>query len=317
MDAFFIGDGSARLLEGYVEEETYSRQICIPEEFVEVEDDISSQSHDVTELTTRDEVDFVFYTYKKQVYDLFDFLELKSAQLRGIPVKLEDLVLDDADKYLIDYLMATVKDLSTWKSLAQLHACMNMQVPYVQFLSDHNCPLCRASTGTIFRVESLIRSLCTGGQITHSGCVCELFPVLYRESYEGPLDNQMDIEVLTLADRDFLHVPKELYKSGRLDKFVDVRWPEVDFVNMPKWCSDNKIKDSQGVVVYVEEETMYVHNSYVANRGPVDFLASYLASVPALEQLDDLTGKDTYLLNGQLVVKHGDHFYDAQTGKRK
>lgn len=317
MDAFLIGDGSARLLEGYVEDDSYSKQISLEEDSIPIEDDISNKVHDITELTTRDEIDFVFYQYKKQAYDLFDFVKQKSTMLRGIPVKVEDLVLDDADKYLIDYLIGTVKDLYIWRQLAQLHAYSNMCISQVQFFSKHDCQLCKANLGSIFMSDLLLRSLCTGGNISHPGCDCELFPVVYRESYEGPLANLLEIELLTLADRDFLHVPVELYRSNRLDRFVDIPIPEVDFVNMPKWCSDNKIKDSSGLVVYSEEETLYVHNSYVGDKGPIEFLDMYFGSDIVPSRLTDFAGKDQYLLDGKLVVKHGGYYYDAETGMRK
>lgn len=317
-DSFLVGDGSAKLLTSYIEEESRGHQIFIPEEkaFVLVQDDLPKvDESSIIQLTTRDEVDWVFYTCKKTLYDLFGFLEIKSRGWMGA-VKFEDLVMDDADKYLIDYLFGTIKDIEIWKQLATLSACQNMGISHVKFFSDHACPLCRASTGSILSVESLLRSLCTGGQVTHSGCGAELFPVLYREKYEGPL-TELDIELITLGDRDILHAPVEFYRTGKLDELSEIHWPEVDFVNMPQWCKDNRV-DASGVVVYEEDETLYVHNSYVGDMGPLDFISYYVGLSPVKEKLGEveLSVAETYWLNGKSVVKHGRNFYDAKTGER-
>jgi hypothetical protein len=324
-DAFLVGDGSAKLLDSYIEVDSCSRQITNPfnaadedESFIEIKSDIESLVDDTlsVKLEGREEINFAFYSYKKEAYNLFGYVELKSSQMAGIPIKIEDLVMDDADKYLIDYLSSFVDDLYTWKQLAKLHACSNMGISHVRFVPDHDCPLCKALSGSIVLVDEMIKLLCRGGHFSHPYCPCDLAPVVYRESYSGSLVGQLDKDLITLGDRDFLHVPKELLVSTELEDIAaKLLCPEVDFVNMPQWCRDNKI-ESSGLVAYLEDETLYVHNSYIGNATPLDYLNSFIDSESLPSKLMDRNKADAYWMDGREVLKYKGSYYDHKTLER-
>jgi len=324
-DAFLVGDGSARLMEGYVEDVQLSRQALVMDavdSLVDIKEDVETygDSSQTATVSNREDIDAAFYLYKKETYDIFGYVELKSSWMRGVPVKLEDLVLEDADKYLIDYLASTVTDLYVWKQLARLQACLNMGISHVRFQSSHDCAICKSLKGKIISVENLLRVLCRGGNLSHAFCPCDVIPVVYREKYDGALKGALDKDVVIWGDKDLLHVPLELlFEETGLAGCIDggFPWIEVDFVNMPLWCEENKIKDSQGLVVYAEDETLYVHNSYVGNSTPVDYLTTFLNSplVPDTLTEEDKLSAVSYWMDGREVLKHGGHYY-APTGER-
>lgn len=322
--SFLIGDGSARLMHSYNETESFAQQLIAEDNVtasLEVYDDIRDCiDHKLkVSVTTRQEIDWIFYKYKKEVYDIFGYTELKSAWMQGVPMKVEDLVVDDADKYLIDYLVNTETDLYTWKQLAKLQACANMGISYVRFITEHDCPICKATNGKIISVENLTRLLCRSGHVTHAICPCDIVPVLYREKHEGVLAGHSDEEIITWGVHDALHVPKELLVNTELhDLVADMPWLEVDFVNMSEWCIQNIIGSPKGLVVHAEDETLYVHNSYVGMLTPVDYLRSFLANDVVCDKLDKdaIRSAPSFWLDGKLVVKVNDHYYNENTGGR-
>ena len=321
LDSFLIGDGSAKLMTGYVEANSFAHQIAVPDTHAAINlvndvDDYADHQLEVL-VIDRQEVDYAFHAYKKEVYDVFNYVELKSSWMPGVPIKVEDLVMDDADKYLIDYLINTVSDLYVWKQLAKLQACLSMGIQQVRWVSDHDCPVCRALTGKPFSTEGLLRMLCNGQHVTHTACPCDLLPVIHRESYEGVLEGHLDEPFVTWGVRDLINVPRELLADTELQTLVeDMHWLEVDFVSMPVWCAENDVEDAQGLVVHAEDETLYVHNSYVGGSTPVDYLRNFLTMSPVLNKLgaELLRESPSYWLDGQRVVKHNGQYYDQSTG---
>ena len=322
MDTFLVGDGSARLMRGYVEEETFSRQLVLPDagdSLFDVKDDLKDYDIDIVEISERSDIEWAFHEYKKEVYDIFKWVELKSSRLQGVPIKLEDLVMEDADKYLIDYLVDSVHDLSIWKCLAKLQACVSLNIEHVRVVSGHDCPMCKALSGEIRVVEDLLRLLCRGSHPLHIGAPVDLIPVVYREKYQGPLIGNLDELLVFMGHRDLINVPREIMCYTELNDLGErMSSFEVEFVNLPLWCERNKIKDSQGLVVYVEDETMYVHNSYVGNSTPVDYIKSYLEVNMSLDKLDNDTKHkaDAYWMNGREVLKYNGAYYDATSLER-
>lgn len=324
LDSFLIGDGSAKLMDSYNEVDAYANQIIAEDESgtqLVIYDDIEDHVDPALEVRveTREEVDWAFHEYKKEVYDVFGYVELKSSWMRGVPIKIEDLVFDDADKYLIDYLIDSVTDLYTWKQLAKLQACANMGIAHVRFVTNHDCPLCKSATGKIMSVENLLRLLCRGGYVTHRLCHCDLVPVVYRETYSGPLTGHLEESLVTWGGHEVRNAPRELLADPEIRALVgNTPHSKIEFVNMPAWCAEKEIDDFHGLVVHVTDETLFVHNSYVGFSTPVDYLRGFLQEDAATEQLDTdtLKGAPAYWLDGEHVVKHNGHYYSADEGKR-
>jgi len=322
-DTFLIGDGSARLMRDYTDDKSQASQLMADDASPKlvVRDDLEDYVDPALEVRvdTRAEIDYAFYSYKREAYDIYRYTELKSSWMRGQPIKIEDLVVDDADKYLIDYLVSSVTDLYTWKQLAKLQAFANMGVSYARFVTDCECPVCKAADGKIMATENLLRVLCQGGSVTHRLCVCDLQPVVYRERHEGPLVGRLDEPLVTWGLHDALHVPRELLTDCELPTLVaDMPHSEVDFVCMPAWAAENGVEDAQGLVAYLEDETLYVHNSYVGESTPVDYLRGFLQMDTVREELDGdtLRAAPSCWLDGQHVVKYQGHYYTADKGKR-
>jgi len=129
----------------------------------------------------------------------------------------------------------------------------------------------------------------------------------------------LDTEFITWGTRDLLRVPRELLADTGLQTLVaSMQWLELEFVNMPVWCAQNSVEDSQGLVVYAEDETLYVHNSYTGASTPVDYLRAFLAQdiVPDKISASVLSSAPAYWMGGQQVVKHEGYYYDILSGKR-
>lgn len=321
-DSFFVGDGSASLMEDYREQALQTSQIVDEGDvgdLLDVCDDIADYAMDEIQLTSREDIDWAFHAYKKEVYDLFDWVSVKSHQMAGVPIKLEDLVLDDADKYLIDYLAKDVSNLYTWKCLAKVQACINLGVRYVRVFHAHDCPLCNSLSGTIYPSESLLKSICQGTTLSHPGAPIDVIPAIYRESYQGPLAGRLDLALVNQGHKDVLNVPRELMCYESFESVIaSVKFLDVDFVNMPAWCKDNSVAESQGTVVYAEDETLYVHNSYVGNYGPLDYINEFIASNAVPDRLTDAEriAAVVYWLDGREVLKYEGNYYTSDTCER-
>jgi hypothetical protein len=311
-DSFFVGDGSAKLMDGYLEEmPSLHQQISIPDEpsIVSVDDRDRFQAPVVD---VDDNLVWAYTQYKKKAYDIFDFVKIKSDFLFDRPIKLTDLVLEESDRHLIDYLQDKVTDFYAWKAIAELQAYASMSVPAVRFVARHECALCKANNDRIFRVDALLKLLCRGGTISHSYCNCDLFPVVYRETYSGPLSGYLNVDMFIhpISMVEVFDCPVEYYGPEMDSLLEDLPGIEVVFKDMSS--------EKDNMVVRLEDETLYVHNSYVHNFGPMEFLKQYVQAAPTESSVDPtvLDLNDLYILNGQEAALYKGHYYNIKTGKR-
>ncbi len=321
VDNFFVGDGSAKLMNDcYIEEEAHARQIAhFSKDSVVAKDDLSNYVPDEVSPVSFEDVEWAFHEFKKEAYAYFGYEKIKSRNFGDVPIKVEDLVLDEADKYLMHYLRNRVTDLYVWKNLAYLQAFVEMRVPFVRFEPEHSCVLCDTHRGSILGTQSVLRSLCSGGSISHAHCDSVLFPVIHREKYVGPLEGHLDVEVVLQGEIDLLNVPREYHSQKLFDLFTeDFPCLDVDFVNMATWCKGNDYPVGKGVVAAIQGETLYVHNSYVMAQGPLDFIAGFLEGhlLPDKVDVSVLEGADQYIIGGNLAVRYNGQYYSPKTGQR-
>jgi len=327
VDTFLVGDGSQKLLEKGspdVSEVDYTDQLAVSDSFDPIDrvDDISLMSGvlEKIEVSSFEDLVWVYQKYKAEAYKYFDFVLVKSLQYSGVPLREEDLVITERDKSLINYLKDRVSDLYIWKNIAYLQAFLEMRITYVVFKPLHACPLCAASKDVWYRVDTLLGRLCEGSALVHDTCDSELFPVVQRELYEGPLLGYLDTEVVALGPVDLVNVPRELLRCTDFrNLLLDFPCLEIEFVDFVEWAAKG-VKDLvEGAVACVEGETLYIHNSYVGHLGPVDYIKAFLSDREELpERLSTSQALDAvrYILGGREVLQFGSAYYHAKTKER-
>lgn len=293
LDNFLVGDGWGAKPVGMADQ-LMPRQ---SESFsVEIEDDLSQ--FDSIEKTDFNPLDLL-YERKAAVFELFSFFDIKSAMLGDRPLRKRDLVLSDEDFALaehaeLEYFAACV--------VADLLAYLEMGIDTVRFDSTCSCPLCTAVCGTFYSVSMLLGLYCNGGFVTHR-CPFSPFPVIYRETYRGPLRGYLD--------RDFSEVfscPVEY--SGH--SLLAEREKPLRFVSMPSYCREHDIP-GEGIVVYDTKDELVVHNSYVDCFGPMDFLKTFLEKP---QKADIPENSEIFYVKGRKAVCIDSVYYDALTGER-
>ena len=113
-DSFFIGDGSQSLmtkdsrknnnfqLTGIASVSDLMRKRDITEKFEDsLKDDLKEF---IPELSIDSSVEEYFCKVKKEIFDVFNFMELKSKRLGGRPFREIDLIVSRDDRYLLSYL---------------------------------------------------------------------------------------------------------------------------------------------------------------------------------------------------------------------
>lgn len=315
-DGYLVGEGSLSQLEASISPESYSEQLlgkrAEGDPGFSTVDDINDYAGDPIDLDSREEVDWVYVEGKREAYDRFDYLSIQSRGIQGVPVKVADLILGDTDRYLIDYLHETITDLYVWQNIAVLRAYEDMGVQSVMFLAEHDCPLCESYHRRLFPVDQVLQLLCAGGCLPHAYCSCKLFPVITREVYAGPLDGHLDIPLVSMGDVDMVDLPVE-YAEYMKDNAASFPVLEMVFCN-----TASVAPEMAGVVAYMEEGSLYVHNSYINGRGPFDYIEEFFNAAPAVQKIsaDDMSGLDVFVLDGHEVVSYDGGFYDRSTGER-
>ncbi len=323
-DTFFVGDGSHALMEKMkVNSKNIPKLICLDGSKVDpdnskedffIEDDIKEFSDDAIKMQS-DEYEVVFAENKYEVYDKFNFLLIKSMSMGNVVISEDELVVDDADRRIIEYLKLHVDDYYAVRSVAKLMAYENMGVYEVVFKATDDCPICKAYDGLIMRTSSIIETLNSGNYISHPYCDCDFFPVIRRESYSGPLFDYLDVDSIQVGDKNILNFPVEFDNEEFKNELSCLPFRNITFINMvDSLSSDKKI----AVAHYDEkEDVFFVHNSYVNNNGPSHFVSEFLDSVEAPSELDSDTimGLKRYFINGHKVVRYNNQYWDAKTGK--
>jgi hypothetical protein len=288
-----------------------------PENLVEAQDDLLEHAPDQVDIRDRVQYEKLFMTLKKRAYDIFDFLDIRSASMGDIPIKEEDLLLTEDDYYTIDYLHEVVTDYFALSSIATLTAFENMGIYTVKFRQLDECPICRATDGLLFETRVLINLLGSGSHVTHPYCDCQLLPVISREMYSGPLEGHLNLEEIRQGLTTLVNAPREL--EGEIRGLAQgIGYNRIEFVDMKDHLFHETEIDRDGVVVIAQEGILYVHNSYVGLNGPAEFLRGFLREdvADSIMPPSSLEGSDTYFMGGRRVVKKDGHYWDPSTGRR-
>jgi hypothetical protein len=345
-DTFFVGDGSAALA-GLANPTDFVSQLSQlfsttskSEAIFEIENDLANISNNplLTSLLTRNpkslakcpssSIAKIFLTTKKSSYSTFNYLDLLAEQVGNVPIKEEDLIVTESDQYIIEYLKKNRISKVSVENVARLIAFQDMGISQVRYFDECMCPICKVYSGKIFDIDFVMQQVMAGEYLTHPG-TGSYSPVIYRESYTGPLTQaeNFNIDLLTSHEIEFVNVPIELRHQVTMvlpiilnpcDKDVVMCGNEinrVNFVNMSTYLKDQK--DIDGIVVYQENDTLYVHNSYVGNMGPIEFVQEWVKShVTETVDLKKLKKCDTYFIKGRKVAKFEGFYYDVETGEK-
>ena len=314
---FFVGAGSSRLAQNYKVPESYADQLMEKSEGVEipVQDDLATFEVEKIEITSDETYRILFLSGKKKAYNLFDYLSIKSMNMGGAPRKEEDLILNEDDFQVINELKILTKDYFAVYSLAIMYTYLEMGIGEVQFKQKDNCPLCKALDGSISDLYNTINLVCAGNGITHRYCDCEFLPVIRREQSYGVLDSKLNT---TLEDgKNIINLPVEMKDKllGHIEKLPN---DIVEFLNIREYMANNNVDDSSGtVVIEDEEDILFVHNSYVGNLGPVDFLEAFRRDEKHLPKVDlrELAGREVLYYKGKKVVELNGKYWSPESGE--
>lgn len=325
-DGFFAGGAMS---SPPTDSATFSRQISgiktsrdltdpvDPVQDIQTRNDLSQFAQTPVEILTDEQYEQLFFASKRAAYQLFDFLAVKSVLKGDIPLSERDLILEDEDFYILDYLRGMTKDYFRVQQIATLMAYRDMGIEFVRFTRRDKCPVCRAHDGLFYNVSYLLDLLGGGSDLTHPSCDISWVPAVYRERYVGPLLGTLDIPQVVHDGRTLKNVPRELLKE-LVELSEKVPFGSIEFVNMADYSLNEAVglADSVGVVVYCCGK-MVVHNSYVGMRGPLQFIESYLTSQLAPEKIE--VGSDPgelFFIKGRSAVKRDGLFWDSTTGER-
>jgi len=317
-DAFFIGGGNLPALYGRLDT---SDQLLIPvntskkSSIVLPKNDFVDFSGEKVQISS-DNYKKIFMEFKKKAYDLFNFLFIKSQNI-PYPLTEEELLLNDTDHALIEGLSGIVTDYTSVASLATLYGYSDMGIHEVAFKEIDGCPLCKAFDGSIKTIEEVVNLLARNEFLVHPHCECEFKPIIRREAYKGLLSDDLEIDTVQIDDLFLMSVPVELE-----EEIVTVlaeyppKFTKIEFLDLLDYFRDNNLSYS-GQVCYKEEDILYVHNSYLFNLGPVDFLRSILEENTNKELVNpaDLSGTVLYF-QGEQVVERAGSYWSIDTGKK-
>lgn len=304
-------------LSGVRDVETLRRGEVESEEIIAVEDDLDEFVSEQLEILDEEQYEKLFLAMKIRAFNLYHFLDIKSAALGDIPVKEKDLVLDEDDYYILDYLKQAVTDYHAVASVATLTACENMGIYAVRFRERDGCPVCRALDGNIYETRMLIGLIAGGNHVSHPYCDCHWEPVIWRELYGGPLEGYLDVDEVTHRGKKLVNVPVELEIEIR-DLSEKIAFDRIEFVDMKDHLRENlEIEDLEGIVAVVEDDVLFIHHSYVGSHGPADFLREFarIKALPAKISVANLENAEVYLLGGRRVAKWDGRYWDPVTGE--
>jgi hypothetical protein len=288
-----------------------------PEDLVEARDDLLVHAPDQVDLDDPAQYKRLFIEMKQRAFGIFDFLEIMSASLGDVPVKEQDLILSDYDLYTLDYLQGLVTDYFALASIATLAAYENMGIYSVKFRQLDGCPVCRATDGLIYSTKTLLNLFGSGSHITHPYCDSNFLPVVSREMYSGLLTGHLNLEEIIQGGVRVLNVPREL--EGEIRGLVEgTDFDHIEFVDMKDHLFEDMEVDRLGVVAIVQDDVLYVHNSYVGLCGPAEFLREFLHGVSGVTTVSpsSLAGADSYFLGGRRVVHKDGFYWDPDTGQK-
>lgn len=346
-DTFFVGDGSAALAglsnsNDFVTQlsQLFTNNAPISSTSYEIENDlgnfggefsttsrlINKNGKGLAKCPTK-AIGKIFLEVKKKSYSTFNYLDLLAQSTNNVPIKEEDLIVTENDQYIIEYLKKNRISKVSVENVARLLAYQDMGFGQVRYFDECMCPICKVFNGKIFDIDFVMQQVIAGEYLTHPG-TGSYSPVIYRESYQGPISKDMlNIPALMAHEIEFVNVPIELRHQVTMVLPIVLNPVDectvnvgnvinrVEFVNFSEYLKDQK--DTDGIVVYEEEGTLYVHNSYVGHMGPIEFVEEWAKS-SVIEKVDikKLKKCDTYFIKGQKVAKYQGFYYNLETGER-
>lgn len=328
-DDFFVGGSSDAEHPGY-KTESFANQLTnirtvkdlrdpAPERAIPTEDDTNEFITDRVDLLSFEQYGELFFAIKRAVYNLFDFTTLRSASLGDVPMQELDLVMNEDDYYVIDYLKDVTKDYYKVAQVAVLTAYDNMGISLVRFCQHDDCALCRAHDGLFYEIRSLLELLGSGGNVTHPYCECTWAPVIQRERYAGPLSGHLDRDLVEVDGQELRNVPVEFLREIT-EIAATIPYKVIKFVDMVDYLLNEStlVENSRGVVAFVQGEELLVHNSYVGVYGPLQFLWQLAKTkpLPATISLEGTEDAEVYYVGGRAAIKQDGKFWDAETGER-
>ena len=328
-DSFFIGDGSQSLmtkdsrknnnfqLTGIASVSDLMRKRDITEKFEDsLKDDLKEF---IPELSIDSSVEEYFCKVKKEIFDVFNFMELKSKRLGGRPFREIDLIVSRDDRYLLSYLQSTgVSDFGVFNSIAKLKALSDLGFAEARFVQTDCCPLCEAYDGTIYNIENTLSIVSAGNPLIHENCICDFIPVIRkRKEFTGIF--KIDIDSVYVGETLVENLPIE-YKDELYNLIPMLGYDKIVFAGY-KEHAVSFTKDSDGGLIVEDGKTLHVCSDYLRNYSLLDYLKFWLisseAGVDVSEAVDaKVSTGDVYYLNGHKVVEIDGLYYDIETKER-
>jgi len=286
---------------------------------IQTRNDLAQFAQTAVELLTEEQYTQLFFAAKKAAFKTFNFLSIKSSFKGDVPLSESDLILEEEDYYVLEFLRGSTKDYFRVQQIATLMAYREMGIELVRFQKRDSCPLCKAHDGLFYGVSHLLDLLGSGSDLVHPSCDVEWFPIIGREGYVGPLKGSLDLEEVMDPDCRMLRkVPVEMHEEI-LKAVSELPFKIVDFVNMAEYGLNDidDLEDTSGVVVYCKGDRLIVHNSYVGMRGPAQFIQGFQTAQVALDKIEvGDANEEAFFVRGRAAVRREGSFWDAATGER-
>ena len=94
----------------------------------------------------------------------------------------------------------------------------------------------------------------------------------------------------------------------------------IVFGDILKYCMENSVEDSNGIVILEEEDNILVYNSYVENLNPIEFLYKFFEDSDEIkvETIDpsEFDTSEAYYIKGVECFKHEGSYWEVKTGKK-
>jgi hypothetical protein len=261
-----------------------------------------------------DQFEEIYLATKRSIFEKYNYLNKLSQKFAGRLVKEKDLILSDEDKYLIEHFKRSESvDSCMVNSIAQLSAYYELGFTEAKFVQQDCCPMCSAYDGCCYDISQIIDQFRASKVFIHKNCECRFVPIIRDRSKVKDLE--IDIPLLCVGDVFFKNVPLE-FKEDISELANMISYEKVEFVDFSK--VENGVwedgKDHSFVVVDFGK-LLIVHNGYLENLSPYDFLFNWVAQVdsPSIDISAQLESCEIYYLNGRKVVEVDGNYVDIET----
>ena len=297
----------------------------------EQEDDLHEFCPEIThELSSLEDYINIFIDNKKHIFNTFKYIEKKSEMMGNIPIKEKDLLLEDYDKHVINYLMnSDITDKFTVETIAKLIACVDLKITEFKFISLHDCSLCQAHDGLVMSIDFALNALCSGSYIIHPKCYCDIIPVIRRGNYIGPIKDNLNIDFrmnninISSCPREYKNKVEEIINNNAFDKaYNDIE--EILFSNMLTYYMNNiegQLDNPDDMFAYYDEDkkTLVISNTYLANFGPADHFQNFIEvnkQTMSIDVNNIPADAEKFYISGKEVIFFDDKYWDPETGKQ-